>query len=359
MMDRAFTRTLKLDLPYARGADVLALQRRLAELDGSPAAPDGIFGPQTDREFRAWESRVGMAQDGICTEAAWKRLFPQADDARTDRWTRGLSLLTQDHNRFPGECRWRLCSEGIGINGAAPVGSGGEPATIERIWDDFGAAITAWSTRLGVPAELIIATIATESGGDPNAIRFEPHYRSDETTPDQVSPGLMQTLISTARETLGDPAIDRTWLLRPENAIQAGTAYILKESGTTGFDPPVVACCYNAGSVVENDSSANRWRMRQFPIGTGQHADRFVMWFNDAMRVLASLQTPPPVSFTQRLRPACSGLRDRDVGTGTATITRPCGSRPSIVITNPADLVSYTGDKRSFGHWNSRIQFGE
>ncbi len=304
MTDRAFTRTLKLDLPYARGADVLALQRRLAELDGSPATPDGVFGPQTDRALRAWEGRVGMAQDGVCTEAAWAKLFPQAEAARADQWARGLALLMQDHSRFAGDCRWRLTAEGIGIDGAAPVGSAGAPTTIQRIWEQFGTAITTWSTRLGVPAELIVATIATESGGDPNAIRFEPNYRTDETTPNQVSPGLMQTLISTARETLANPAIDRAWLLRPENAIQAGTAYILKELGATGFDPPVVACCYNAGSVVENDSAGNRWRMRQFPIGTGQHADRFVMWFNDAMRVLASVPSPPPVSFTRRLRPA-------------------------------------------------------
>ncbi len=302
MTGLAFTRPLKLDLPYARGGDVLALQRRLAELDGSVASPDGVFGPQTDRAFRAWEGRVGMAQDGVCTEAAWAKLFPQAEAARADHWTQGLALLMQDHSRFAGNCRWRLTVEGIGIDGAPAAGSAGAPATIQRIWDNFGTSIANWSTRLGVPAELILATVATESGGDPNAIRFEPHYRSDETTPNQVSPGLMQTLISTARETLANPAIDRAWLLCPDNAIQAGTACILKAFGATGFDPPVVACCYNAGSVVENDSTANRWRMRQFPIGTGQHADRFVMWFNDAMRVFAPMPEPPAVSFTRRLR---------------------------------------------------------
>ncbi|MBV9653622.1 MAG: transglycosylase SLT domain-containing protein [Acetobacteraceae bacterium] len=306
MSECVFTRTLKLDLPYARGADVLALQRRLAELNSAPSPADGVFGPQTDRAFRAWEARVGITPDGICNAAAWSKLFPAADATRDARWTRGLPLLLQDHSRFPGPCRWRLSADGIGIDGAAPSGSEGAPVTMQRIWDHFGTSVTSWSTRLGVPAELILATIATESGGDPNAIRFEPRYRSDETTPDQVSPGLMQTLISTARETLGNPGVDRSWLLCPDNAIQAGTACILQASGATGFDPPVVACCYNAGSVIENDSAANRWRMRQYPIGTGQHADRFVMWFNDAMRVLAPLPSPPPVSFTVRLRPGAS-----------------------------------------------------
>jgi hypothetical protein len=306
MTDRAFTRTLKLDLPYARGADVLALQRRLAELDNAPSPADGVFGPQTDRAFRVWETRAGMTPDGICNATAWAKLFPATDTIRTDHWSRGLSLLLQEHSRFPGPCRWRLSADGICIDGAAPAGSEGAPVTMQRIWDAFGASVANWSSRLGVPAELILATIATESGGDPNAIRFEPRYSSDETTPNQVSPGLMQTLIATAREALGNPGINRDWLLCPDNAIQAGTACILKAFDATGFDPPVVACCYNAGSVVENDSAANRWRMRQYPIGTGQHADRFVMWFNDAMRVLASMPTPPPVSFTARLRPGYS-----------------------------------------------------
>lgn len=66
---------------------------------------------------------------------------------------------------------------------------------------------------------MIVATIATKSSGNPKAIRFEPHYKSDEETPNQVSPGLMQTLISTAREALGNTGIDRNWLLVPENSI--------------------------------------------------------------------------------------------------------------------------------------------
>ena len=147
-----------------------------------------------------------------------------------------------------------------------------------------------------------MATIATESSGDATAIRFEPRYKSDEATPDQVSPGLMQTLISTARSALGNNAINRSWLLQPDNSIQAGTAYILKQSQHTGFDPPVVACCYNAGSVLPNDSPKNRWRMQQYPIGTSEHCDRFVKWFNDCVTVFAGLTNPPPVSFSARLK---------------------------------------------------------
>lgn len=220
----------------------------------------------------------------------------------TAAWERALGALAREHSRIPGGCTWRLSPAGVGIGDAAPSGSTGAPVTMGGIWERFGAAVMASSQTYQVPVELVLATIATESGGNPAAIRFEPAYRSDQATPGQVSPGLMQTLISTARETLADPRIGRAWLLDPRNAITAGTAYIAHQSAETGFDPPVVACCYNAGRVAADPSPGNRWRMRQYPLGTGQHADRFTMWFNDAMRVLANLAEPPPVSFSRALR---------------------------------------------------------
>src|SRR4051794_11006008 len=33
------------------------------------------------------------------------------------------------------------------------------------------------------------------------------------------------------------------------------------------------------------DASANRWKLVCYPSNTGAHADRFVQWFNDAMRI--------------------------------------------------------------------------
>jgi hypothetical protein len=50
----------------------------------------------------------------------------------------------------------------------------------------------------------------------------------------------------------------------------------------------VVACAYNAGGVYAQTGGANHWRMRQHPIGTPNHADRFVVFFNQAMRLGAS-----------------------------------------------------------------------
>jgi hypothetical protein len=39
--------------------------------------------------------------------------------------------------------------------------------------------------------------------------------------------------------------------------------------------------------------------MLQYPIGTGEHCDRFVQWFNDCVQVFASLPQPPEVSFAR------------------------------------------------------------
>jgi hypothetical protein len=44
--------------------------------------------------------------------------------------------------------------------------------------------------------------------------------------------------------------------------------------------------------------------MQQYPIGTGEHCDRFVGWFNDCMKVFAGLPHVPPVSFTAMLAAA-------------------------------------------------------
>ena len=301
MIAPVFARVLQLQLPYDRGPDVLALQNRLAQLGTRTGSPDGVFGPMTAAAMRSWQARQGLPATGICDAECWKRLFPAAADAAANRLTQIVAHLSEDHAAFPAEgaYNWRVEAAGIRINSAPVRGSGGPPTTVRGIWDQFGTAIASWSTRLSVPAELIVATIGTESSGKPNAIRREPHYISDEETPDQVSPGLMQTLISTARSVLANPEIDRDWLLVPEHSIQAGTAYILQQSHRTGFDPPMVACCYNAGRIALDESPGNPWRMLQYPVGTGEHCDRFVQWFNDCVQLFAALSQPPEVSFAR------------------------------------------------------------
>ncbi len=213
-----------------------------------------------------------------------------------------LPTLTAPHG-FRDGIRWELTQKGVLCEGETrPKGSGGKPATVTRIWQTFEADIRTAASRYEVPVELILATIATESRGNPAAERSEPGFVSYEETPHRVSIGLMQTLISTAREALGDSALGPENLRDPATAILAGTAYIASQKRVTKFDPPKVACAYNAGGLYHQQGVNNRWKMRQFPIGTGAHADRFVAWFNDCFMVFGDPDDLPEPSFVHALR---------------------------------------------------------
>jgi hypothetical protein len=211
--------------------------------------------------------------------------------------------LLDPHRIYEG-IFWYLGPDGIVVDNKLER-TGGKMVTVPRVWADFKAGIVQAAQHWNVPIELIVATICTESGGNPNAIRIEQGWTSDAATPRRVSVGLMQTLISTARDALHAPVIDRVALLDPATSINAGTAYIAQQKFDTRFDPPLVACAYNAGGLYPNTGPANRWKLRQYPIGSGVHADRFVKWFNDCFTFLAqSPQELPaqPLSFVQLMR---------------------------------------------------------
>jgi hypothetical protein len=255
------SRSLKYMLPMMRGRDVIAVQRRLRALGFRDVGqPDGLYGPATERAVRAFQQTRGLQIDGVVGPITLRHLFEAAQrrDTVTESLLTQVQRLTQPHRRFPDSSTWALTPDGLSIDAAAPEISPGEPATVTRIWNEFGLSIRRWSNDLGVPPELIIATICTESGGDPRARREESGFTSDTATPHRVSLGLMQTLISTARDTLKIDVIDSAWLLEPDNAIRAGTAYIALQSPHTLFDPPVVACAYNAGGIYHDDSAHNR-----------------------------------------------------------------------------------------------------
>jgi hypothetical protein len=214
--------------------------------------------------------------------------------------------LTQFHG-YRDSVRWRLGPQGVEIEGSGVERTAGAPITVTSVWDTHAEAINRAAQQYDVPCVLIVATICTESGGNADAVRLEPKYKSDEETPNQVSPGLMQTLISTARQAMS-ATVDRQWLLDPANSITAGTAVIAQQRTQTELDPPLVAAAYNAGGLRYDSSAGNRWKLVQFPIGTSEHCDRFVKWFNDAVAALAGHAVRPTVPYDRLLGPAAQSL---------------------------------------------------
>lgn len=299
-----YTRLLKNVTPYMRGEDVRAMQSKLYQLGYAAETPDGVFGNNTEAAVRDFQAAHNLSVDGEVGPNTWKMLFPVDENQHQQRFKQLLQEIQQEH-AFRDSVSWSLTPQGISIDGHDPQYTGGQPQTVSRIWRELRNPLVHWSTTLGVPVELIIATICTESGGNLNIqAREEPGYVSDEETPNKVSPGIMQTLISTARNTLGAGSeVDRAWLEQPENSIQAGTSYIASQWNITRFDPPKVACAYNAGNLYYNDSPNNRWKMRQYPIGTDAHANRFVLWFNDCFRVLNEDDDLPGICYCAALQP--------------------------------------------------------
>jgi hypothetical protein len=252
--------------------------------------------------------------------------------------------LTDFHRRFQDSVRWRLTPDGLEIEGSGIERTTGSPMTVTRVWENYAEEINRTARARSVPCALIVATICTESRGNAGAIRLEPGYKSDETTPNKVSPGLMQTLISTARSVMKDESINRAWLMKPANSIDAGAAVIAGQFNKTGFDPPLVAAAYNSGGIYEQKGERNRWKLRQYPIGTSAHCDRFIQFFNDAVFVLKSHSIRPAVGL------------DALLGTGPASVpsippSSPGGKsdtrKPSVMITfgpgaKPSALTPYS-----------------
>ncbi len=283
----------------SEGAEVSRLQERLKEIGFYKWRVDGDFGLGTEAAVRAFQEDNGLEVDGIVGPLTWEAVFRESEAGGPGESVGAPSdsleipaALFEFHPAFEDGVSWRLTRGGVEVEGSGVERTRGEPETVRRVWRDFGDSIKRWAGHYRVPAELIVATICTETHGNADRVREESGYISDAATPHRVSPGLMQTLISTARETLRlemvPEDITRAWLLDAGNSIRAGAAYIARQKSATDFDPPKVACAYNAGGVYWEGSPENRWRMRQYPIGTSEHADRFVQWINDFFSVTAS-----------------------------------------------------------------------
>ncbi len=233
--------------------------------------------------------------------------------------------LTEWHPGPFGGVRWRLTDVGVEVEGTGVERTRGEPITATRIWERWSEPINRLARAYRVPCVLIVGTICIESRGQEDAVREEPGYVSDEETPARISAGLMQTLIKTARDTL-QMSLDRNWLLKGENSVQAGTAYIAQQSRITGLDPPLVGAAYNSGGLHEQTGAQNRWKLRQYPIGTGAYLDHFIPFFNDAVAVLAGHATRPSVGLGTLLGdtvPSCAHPSSSSASTANGGATKP------------------------------------
>jgi hypothetical protein len=225
--------------------------------------------------------------------------------------------LTRYHKAFALGKPWRLTSRGVELKGAGIERTAGSPKTATWIWETWHDSIDRWSAHYGVPAELVIAVIATESAPargapghtrDPASVRRERQFVSVSSTPQYITVGLMQTSVYIARAALADSGIDKSriddrWLKDPDNAIRAGTALIAWQARgkfsnvATLFDPPVVLAAYNAGGLYRMGGHSNRWKMRQYPAKTGRHVDRGIRYFNDAVEVLRTHSIRPKYGY--------------------------------------------------------------
>ena len=199
--------------------------------------------------------------------------------------------LSEYHSKFPGSVRWRVTGRGIDVEDVGPLDCDIQMYNrAKALCTKHAQAFAASSVTYQVPVELLMACALTESAAkDPETcVREEPGFISDEKTPARISAGLCQLLISTARSIMKDPRIDRAWLLNPINSIRACTAYIKsnKDHQGTDWDPIYAACAYNAGGLYENKGESNRWKLRQYPIGTSNHADRLAGYFAAARQLV-------------------------------------------------------------------------
>lgn len=196
-------------------------------------------------------------------------------------------MLTEYHTRFKSGKQWRLTTDGIDVKGEGIIRSGGQPLTVLQLWEDFGSTILHAAWEVNCPVDLIVAMIPIEAARirgsksfDPRSNRYEPGYISDAKTPHRRSPGLMQTLLTTAQSMANrmdmEVKVTSEMLFDPYYSILLGAAYIVYQIRRYGPDPVLICGAYNAGSVRKTDN--NDWKILTY---SSTRMDRYVQWYND------------------------------------------------------------------------------
>jgi peptidoglycan LD-endopeptidase CwlK len=235
---------------------------------------------------------------------------------RDANWSQTPTVGSSDwHSKFGGQ-EWRFDDKGVYLRGdpTTPLRTPGAPITIQAIVDIYGRDIQKAAIDYQIAPELIVMTIATETGfarpwnfTGPRTFRWEALVPVTDVTPPTVgdySAGPMQTLATTAREVIRkmhlnypdpfqvalyyptnpDPAPANHPLYAGPANLDIGTAELKSRWSKTGPDPILVAAAFNAGGLYA--STQNSWHLRSH----GDHLDRAAKWFGDACFVLASLR---------------------------------------------------------------------
>lgn len=204
------------------------------------------------------------------------------------------------HSKWGG-AEWRVIPEGIETRTGGLLRTPGEPVTMRRLLDGWHGELAAAADDAGVPLELLLMTVATEgalrwTGTEMSypAMRVEPGYIDDRTTPHRISFGPCHVLLSTYRACMREPAATRAQAMERAANLVAAARYIRDTKHAHGWDPVLVAASYNAGGVyraLPGTRLGNRWHIRTY----GSHLDRAGRWYGDARAVLAErFRTPPP-----------------------------------------------------------------
>jgi len=269
----------------------------------------GLRDAEADEQVRFYEDNGGIAEKipegGGLFSVKVSFLAPPSPGSSVD-WSSTPTVGQSNwHSRRAGFNEWRHDSDGVYLrqNPTVPVRSNGSPVTCSMIMDEYASDIFRASITHGVPPEIIIMTIATETAmfrqvkfTGPKTFRWEPRPRT-------YSAGPMQILATTARRVIREQGLGydpddvapsfasepssrpaRLRLYEGDVNIDLGTAYIKGKLPETGLDPILVAAAYNAGSL--KDTTANAWGL----VHHGDHLDRAGKWFGDACFLMAALR---------------------------------------------------------------------
>ncbi|WP_295879953.1 D-Ala-D-Ala carboxypeptidase family metallohydrolase [uncultured Thiohalocapsa sp.] len=230
-------------------------------------------------------------------------------------WSEAPRMGAAGFHSRNGGIAWRYDAAGVYTESGGPLRSPGEPRSVLRALDLYGDSIFAFALRHGVPMELILMTIGTETAfardqafTGPRTFRWEPHVRVKDVDPPtrgDYSAGPMQTLATTARWVIRvQPALNygpfaaapyyaqrpparpaRSTLYNPVINIDIGTAEIVQRWSKTGDDPILVAAAFNAGGLYSTND--NPWHLRTY----GDHLDRAAGFYGDACAILRELRS--------------------------------------------------------------------